>query len=73
MNPRVFGDESVLLLDIERERLEACRHDGWRQRVDVSRGEGAYSLGEPPHRFVDLISGRGVRIHQATWLLARSN
>jgi hypothetical protein len=73
MDTRVFSDECVLLLDIERERLEVCRHDDWRQRVDLSRGDGAYSLGELPHPFVDLVSGRGVRIHQATWLLARSN
>ncbi len=39
MDPRVFADERVLLLDIERERLEVCRHDGWRQRVDLSRDE----------------------------------
>ncbi len=36
------------------------RHDGRHRHVDVPRGEGAYSCEEPPHRFVDLILGRGV-------------
>ena len=73
MDPRVFGDKFVLQLDIDRERLDVCQRDGWRQRVDLSRDGGAYSLGELPHRLVDLVSGRGVRIYRATWLLARSN
>jgi hypothetical protein len=61
------------LLHIKREQLEVCRHDGWRQRVDLSRSEGAYSLGELAHHLVNLVSGRGVRIYRVTWLLARSN
>ena len=60
MDPRVFGDDGVLPLDIEQERLEVCRHDGWRQRVDLPQDECAYSLGELPHRLVDQVSGRGV-------------
>ena len=44
MDPRVFGDKIVLQLDIDRERLDVCQRDGWRQRVDLSRDEDAYSL-----------------------------
>jgi hypothetical protein len=44
MDPRVFGDEIVLQLDVEHERLDVRPHDGWRQHVDLSRGESAYSL-----------------------------
>ena len=56
---RVFGDQGVLLLDVERERLDVRRHDGQHQHVDVPAGEGDYSCEGPPHRFVDLIQGRG--------------
>ena len=57
---RIFGDEGVLLLDVERERLDLRRHDGAHQHLDVPAGEGAYSCEVPPHRFVDLIKGEGV-------------
>ncbi len=48
----------MLLLDVERERLEVQRHDGVVIRVPVTRGEGAYSCEGPPHQFIDLITGR---------------
>jgi predicted dehydrogenase len=56
---RIFGSEGVLLLDVERERLEVRRHDGDHVRIDVPAGEGAYSCEVPPARFVELIEGRG--------------
>lgn len=56
---RIFGSEGVLLLDVERERLKARRHDGRHIHVDVPAGEGAYSCEGPPNRFVELIQGRG--------------
>lgn len=56
---RIFGDEGVLLLDVERERLTLRRHDGNHRLVEVPKGEGAYSCEGPPHRFVELIQGRG--------------
>jgi predicted dehydrogenase len=56
---RVFGDEGVLLIDVERERLVLRRHDGQHQNFKVPPGEGAYSCEGPPHRFVDLICGKG--------------
>lgn len=57
---RIFGDEGVLLLDVERERAEIRRHDGNHRHVDVKHGEGAYICDEPPNRFVDIILGKGV-------------
>lgn len=56
---RIFGDEGVLLLDMERERLEVRRHDGRHHHVEVPSGEGAYRCDGPPARFVELIQGRG--------------
>jgi len=56
---RIFGTEGVLLLDVERERLEVRRHDGQHTLVDVPAGQGAYSCEVPPVRFVELIGGRG--------------
>lgn len=56
---RIFGDEGVLLLDVERERLDVRRHDGAHQHFDIPQGEGAYSCEVPPKRFVDLIQGHG--------------
>ena len=57
---RVFGSDGVLLLDVERERLEVRRHDGTHVSQEVPAGEGAYSCEEPPARFVELIRGYGV-------------
>lgn len=56
---RIFGDEGVLLLDVERERLDLRRHDGKHRHVEVPEGQGAYDCEGPPHRFADVIQGRG--------------
>jgi predicted dehydrogenase len=56
---RVFGDQGVLLLDVERERLDVRRHDGRHAHVEVPRGEGAYSCEGPPNHFVELIAAGG--------------
>jgi predicted dehydrogenase len=56
---RIFGDQGVLLLDVERERLVVRRHDGQHQQFVVPSGEGAYSCEIPPVRFVELIQGHG--------------
>jgi predicted dehydrogenase len=55
---RIFGDEGMLLLDVERERLSLRRHDGDDAEVAIPAGEGGYSCIEPVHRFVDLCLGR---------------
>jgi predicted dehydrogenase len=57
---RIFGSEGVLLLDVERERLELHRHDGRNLHVDIAAESGAYDCDVPPNRFVELIQGRGV-------------
>ena len=57
---RVFGDAGMLLLDVERERLNLRRLDGDDQDVAIPAGEGAYACAEPVHRFVDLCLGRQV-------------
>jgi predicted dehydrogenase len=56
---RIFGDEGVLLLDVERERLEVHRHDGQHIRLDIPAHAGAYDCDGPPARFVELIQGQG--------------
>ncbi len=57
---RIFGDEGVLVLDVDRERLDVFRHDGKQIRQEIPTGAGAYDCDGPPNRFVDLIQGRGI-------------
>jgi predicted dehydrogenase len=57
---RIFGSEGVLLVDVERERVELRRRDGAHVSVPVERGAGAYVCHEPPMRFIDLIKGDGI-------------
>lgn len=59
---RLFGEEGMLLLDLERERLELRRHDRRDHVAAFAPGEGAtaYSTREPIDRFVDLCLGRPV-------------
>lgn len=69
---RIFGDEGLLLLDVERERVEVRRHDGEVVSVAVASGEGAYSCDGPPHRFIDLIRGKSTRNDSPGEVAARS-
>lgn len=55
---RLFGTEGMLLLDVERERLELRRHDGDGESVAIAPGDGAPDGIAPVHRFVDLCLGR---------------
>lgn len=55
---RIFGSEGMLLLDIERERLEVRRRDGRDTVVTVAPGSGGYSCVEPVDLLVDLCLGR---------------
>ena len=55
---RLFGDEGMLVLDLERARLELRRHDGRVEHPHVALTEGAYDCTQPPHNFVDLIAGK---------------
>lgn len=54
---RVFGDEGVLLLDCDRERMEVQRHDGNNEKLELEPGVGEYDCSGPPANFVDLIAG----------------
>lgn len=55
---RIFGSEGMLLLDIERERLEIRRRDGRDEVIPMKVGDGAYGCEEPLRVFVDLCIGR---------------
>ena len=55
---RIFGAEGMLLLDLERERLELRRRDGRDEVVALKAGDGAYVCDEPVRAFVDLCLGR---------------
>ena len=56
---RIFGDEGVLLLDVERERVEVRRHDGKHESITIPPNAGDYDCDVPPHRFIELIQGHG--------------
>ncbi len=55
---RIFGSEGMLLLDIERERLELRRRDGDDESVALNPGDGAYACDEPLRVLVDICLGR---------------
>ena len=57
---RIFGSEGMLVIDIERERLELRRRDGRDEVVPMMPGDGAYSCDEPLRVLVDLCLGREV-------------
>lgn len=56
---RIFGDEGVLLLDVERERVELRRHDGQNEALTIPPNAGDYECDIPPNRFIELIQGHG--------------
>jgi predicted dehydrogenase len=55
---RIFGSEGMLLLDIERERLEMRRRDGRDTVIAMAPGDGAYACEQPLHTLVDICLGR---------------
>ena len=55
---RLFGSQGMLLIDLERARLELRRHDGQAQSVTLAADAGTYSCDGPPNNFVDLILGK---------------
>jgi len=57
---RVFGSDGMLLLDIERPRLEIYRNDGRHHSISVNHAPGEYTCHEPLFRFVDLLQGKPV-------------
>ncbi|HTE17073.1 MAG TPA: Gfo/Idh/MocA family oxidoreductase [Armatimonadota bacterium] len=69
---RVFGSDGMLLLDVERERMELRRHDGADVVELPERGAGDYSCEGPPHNFIDLVQGRATVNHAPGWAATRS-
>jgi predicted dehydrogenase len=57
---RIFGSEGVLVLDIERERLEVHRRDGRDTFIEMPPGSGAYTCEEPLNTLVDICLDRQV-------------
>jgi predicted dehydrogenase len=57
---RIFGTEGMLLLDIERPRLELRLNDGSGESGPVGLQPGGYSCVEPLNAFVDLVLGKAV-------------
>lgn len=57
---RIFGTEGVMLLDIERERLELRRNDGNNTIIPLREGDGAYETYQPLERFVHICQGETV-------------
>ena len=55
---RLYGSQGMLLLDIERPRLEVRRNDGRDSIIPLKSQPGAYSCVEPVQRFIDLIQGK---------------
>lgn len=54
---RIFGSEGMLLLDLERERLDCIRTDQKDIIESSSPGDGVYRGEGPPNCFVDLMLG----------------
>jgi predicted dehydrogenase len=57
---RIFGSEGMLVLDIERERVELRRRDGRDEVIALSPGDGAYECESPLRVFVDICNGKPV-------------
>jgi len=57
---RIFGTQGMLLLDIERPRLEIRRTDGNSFVMNTTHAAGSYSCIQPLRTFIDLIKGTTV-------------
>lgn len=57
---RIFGTEGMLLVDIERARVEAVRHDGREHVEPLAADAGEYDMVSPITRLVDICRGETV-------------
>ncbi len=57
---RLYGSKGMLLVDVERPRMEVRCHDGTVHRAELAHPPGGYSCVAPMRRFVDLIQGKPV-------------
>lgn len=55
---RIFGTKGMLLLDVERERVELRRNDTNHTVVPVEPGAGFYTCVEPINRLADICLGK---------------
>ena len=58
---RIFGSEGMLLIDIERERMELRRKDGRDTVLEIPKGQGAYACIEPTQRLAQICLGTATR------------
>lgn len=57
---RIFGDDGMLLFDIERARVEAVRHDGSSHVAELGPDAGRYETDTALARFVALCRGKRI-------------
>jgi len=57
---RLFGSEGIMLLDIERPRLEVRRYDGRNFSMTMNHEPGGYACIAPLRVLIDRISGKAV-------------
>lgn len=55
---RIFGTNGMVLIDLERERLELWRNDNRRAAHAFASGEGAYVCQGPVETFIDTCRGK---------------
>ena len=58
---RIFGSEGMLLIDVERERMELRRKDGRDTVLDIPKGQGNYACIEPTQRLAEICLGTASR------------
>jgi predicted dehydrogenase len=68
---RLFGSEGMMLLDIERPRLEVRRYDGSDFCMTMNHEPGGYSCVAPLRVLINLISGKSVENPASAQLGAR--
>lgn len=71
MDIRIFGADGVVVLDIERPRLEVHYNDGRILSHQMRIQPGQYDCIEPIHVFIDLIRGKPVENRSSESLGAR--
>jgi predicted dehydrogenase len=69
---RLFGSDGILLLDIERPRLEVRRNDGRHISIPMNTAAGEYKCIEPLRAFVDLVQGKPVENRSSAALGVRT-
>ncbi len=58
LDVRVYGSEGLMLVDVDRARLEVQRYDGNHFSMDLPDDAGAYDCNGPPNNFADILLGK---------------